>query len=70
MATLDLWLSDESQRIFERLKAKTEAADAGEVVGNALCLYDGLIERVESGKPLFEQNEQGEYVPWLPFKKH
>lgn len=67
MATMQLKLSENSQRRFDHLKAKTEAADAGELVGNALRLYEAMIERQESGKPLFEQNAQGDYVPWSPF---
>jgi hypothetical protein len=49
------------------LKEKTEAASYAEVVKNALKLYEGLIEEVESGKQFLVRDENGVVAPYKLF---
>lgn len=49
------------------LKVKTEAASYGEVVKNALRLYEALIEETESGKQFFVRGEDGSLAPYRLF---
>jgi hypothetical protein len=61
---------DFAPRSMERLnalKAKTEAASYAEVVKNALRLYEGLIEEVESGKTFLIRDENGAISPFKMF---
>lgn len=61
---------DFAPRSMERLntlKAKTEAASYAEVVKNALRLYEGLIEEVESGKTFLIRDENGVIAPFKMF---
>jgi hypothetical protein len=61
---------DFAPRSMERLntlKAKTEAASYAEVVKNALRLYEGLIEEVESGKTFLIRDENGVISPFKMF---
>jgi hypothetical protein len=61
---------DFAPRAMERLnalKAKTEAASYAEVVKNALRLYEGLIEEVESGKQFLVRDKDGVVAPFRMF---
>ncbi len=61
---------DFAPRSMERLntlKMKTEAASYAEVVKNALRLYEGLIEEVESGKTFLIRDENGAISPFKMF---
>jgi hypothetical protein len=61
---------DFAPRAMERLnalKAKTEAASYAEVVKNALRLYEGLIEEVESGKQFLVRDKDGVVAPFRLF---
>jgi hypothetical protein len=58
----------EDRALLDRLKVKTEADDYGEVLGNALKLYEAMIERHEAGKRLYERTDAGEYVEMTIFK--
>jgi hypothetical protein len=52
---------DDATRL-EALKEKTQADDYGEILTNALRLYEALIERHEAGKPLYQKTDAGDYV--------
>jgi len=61
---------DFAPRAMERLnalKAKTEASSYAEVVKNALRLYEGLIEEVESGKQFLVRDKDGVVSPFRMF---
>ena len=49
------------------LKEKTEASSYAEVVKNALNLYEGLSEEVESGKQFLVRDENGVIGPYRLF---
>ncbi len=61
---------DFAPRSMERLNAlkeKTESSSYAEVVKNALKLYEGMIEEVESGKQLMVRDANGVVAPYKPF---
>ncbi len=61
---------DFAPKSMERLNAlreRTEAASYAEVVKNALKLYEGLIDEVESGKQFFVRDENGVMAPFKLF---
>jgi hypothetical protein len=61
---------DFAPRSMERLntlKEKTESSSYAEVVKNALKLYEGLIEEVESGKQFLVRDENGVVAPYKLF---
>jgi len=48
------------------LKTKTEASSYGEVVRNALKLYEAVVDELEQGNEFFLQ--QGQRGPMIPYK--
>jgi hypothetical protein len=67
MPIIHLKFSEPSHQRLEALRVKIAADGYGEVIKNALRLYEALIERDEAGRKLFEQTD-GNYVEWSPFQ--
>ena len=62
--------SDLPAKSFERLNAlkdKTEAGSYGEVIRNALSLYEIIVEEVESGKEFYTKDKNGETTKYRMF---
>ena len=57
--SVQLGLTTKSCVRLKALKTKTEASSYGEVVRNALQLYEALIEETEKGNKLFLQDKSG-----------
>lgn len=51
----------------EALMKKTESPNAEPVVGNALRLYEHVIDLTEKGNKFYTKNADGEMVPFNPF---
>ena len=64
--TVTLTFPDAAQERFDALIGKTEADSPAEVIGNALRLYEAMVER--QNKPLYERNDAGEYVEYEVFQ--
>ena len=62
--------SDLPAKSFERLNAlkeKTEAGSYGEVIRNALSLYEMIVEEVEDGKEFYTKDASGETTKYRMF---
>jgi hypothetical protein len=63
---------DFSQSSFARLKVlkeKTKAVDYAEVIGNALQLYEALIEEYEKGTQFLKRSKTGQIEIYQMFKR-
>jgi len=58
---------DIGQRSFERLEAmkeKTEVSRYGDVIADALRLYESIIEDVEAGHEVLARTSDGTEIPY------
>lgn len=56
---LTLEFSPRSSEVLEKLKEKTDATSATEVIKNALKLYDGIVNLYQSDAEFLIKDKQG-----------
>jgi hypothetical protein len=65
--TVSLNFSDEAAARLAALLEKTEADDYGEVIKNALRLYEALITLQENGRSFLTRDDAGNVIPLAVF---
>jgi hypothetical protein len=64
---VQLNFSPYSMERLNTLKMKTEAASYAEVIKNALCLYEAMIEEFEKGREFLTKDKDGIVAPFRVF---